>query len=315
MGGQDRAGARSGRASIDGILLLDKPVGLSSNAALVHARRLLGAAKAGHTGTLDPLASGLLPICFGEATKFAALLLDADKSYEATVTLGAATSTGDVEGEVVFQGEVAGVGPRVEAVLREFLGRQTQVPPMYSALKHKGRPLYTYARAGEVVERTPRTITIHALELQAFDGTTLRIRVRVSKGTYVRTLAHDIGNRLGCGAHLAGLRRTAIGEWAIEGATTLEALDGLSMDGRRALLRPTDTLVRSYPRVDLAAPWDAAIRRGQRVPAPARLGSGLVGLYDGLGVFIGVGEVGDTGELAPRRLVSEAAAAPPRPGP
>ncbi len=302
------------RACVYGVLLLDKPVGVSSNAALVQARRLLGAAKAGHTGTLDPLASGLLPICFGEATKFAALLLDADKTYEATVILGAATSTGDAEGEVVFRGEVGGVGPRVEAVLREFLGRQTQVPPMHSALKHKGRPLYAYARAGEVVERAPRTITIHALELVAFDGTTLRIRARVSKGTYVRTLAHDIGNRLGCGAHLAGLRRTAIGEWTMDRTTTLEALDGLSLEGRRALLRPTDTLVRSYPRVDLAAPWDAAIRRGQRVPAPGRLGCGLVGLYDGMGAFIGVGEVGDTGELAPRRLVSEAAVAPLRPG-
>lgn len=303
-----------GRAHVDGILLLDKPVGLTSNAALLQTRRLLGAAKAGHTGTLDPLASGLLPICLGEATKFAGMLLDADKTYEATVALGAATSTGDAEGEVVFRGEVAGVGPRVEPVLREFLGEQSQLPPMYSALKHKGRPLYAYARAGEVIERAARPITIHALDLQVFDGTTLRIRVRVSKGTYVRTLAHDIGSRLGCGAHLAALRRTSIGDWTIETAVTLATLGGLGMEDRRALLRPIDTLVRSYPRVDLAAPWDAAIRRGQRVPAPARLVSGLVGLYDRLGAFIGVGEVGDTGELAPRRLVAEAGAATPMAG-
>jgi tRNA pseudouridine55 synthase len=294
-----------GRAFIDGILLLDKPVGVSSNAALVQSRRLLGAAKAGHTGTLDPLASGLLPVCLGEATKFTGLLLNADKTYEAVVALGAATTTGDAEGEVVSTGDVSGVGPCLEPVLQQFLGRQSQMPPMYSALKHKGRPLYTYARGGEVVERAARAITVHALEVQAFEGATLRIRVRVSKGTYVRTLAHDIGARLGCGAHLKGLRRTQIGELTVDGATTLEQLGALPPQERRSLLRPTDMLVRSYPRLDLGAPWDAAIRRGQRVPAPADLGPGLVGLYDREGAFIGLGEVCDPGEVAPRRLVSE----------
>ena len=224
-------GLERGRASIDGILLLDKPVGITSNAALVQSRRLLGAAKAGHTGTLDPLASGLLPICLGEATKFTALLLDADKTYEAEVALGAATTTGDAEGEVVSRGDVSGSEPRLEPVLQQFLGDQTQVPPMFSALKHKGRPLYSYARAGELVERAARAITVHELELLAFDGETLRIRVRVSKGTYVRTLAHDIGARLGCGAHLKGLRRTAIGELTIDGATTLEQLGALRRRG------------------------------------------------------------------------------------
>jgi tRNA pseudouridine55 synthase len=255
-------------ASIDGILLLDKPVGMTSNAALVQSRRLLGAAKAGHTGTLDPLATGLLPICFGEATKFAGLLLDADKTYEAVVALGAATTTGDAEGEVVWRGEVSGVGPRIEPVLRQFLGPQSQMPPMYSALKHQGRPLYEYARAGQVVERAAREITVHALELQEFDGETLRIRVRVSKGTYVRTLAQDIGASLGCGAHLGGLRRTAIGEITVSSASTLEQLGALSAEQRGRLLQPTDLLVRSFPRLDLAEPWDAAIRGWPRTGRP-----------------------------------------------
>lgn len=299
-------GLRRRRLPVDGILLLDKPVGITSNAALVQSRRLLEAAKAGHTGTLDPLASGLLPICLGEATKFTALLLDADKTYEAEVALGAATTTGDAEGEVVSTGDVSAVGAQLESVLRDFVGEQNQVPPMFSALKHQGRPLYAYARAGESVERTARTITVHKLEMQAFDGETLRIRVRVSKGTYVRTLAHDIGVRLGCGAHLKGLRRTAIAELTVEGATTLERLEALGAAERSALLKPADMLVRCYPRLDLGAPWDAAIRRGQRVPAPAQLAPGLVGLYDRAGAFIGVGEVHEPGEVAPRRLVSEA---------
>jgi tRNA pseudouridine55 synthase len=297
---------RRSRARIDGILLLDKPVGITSNAALVQSRTLFGAAKAGHTGTLDPLASGLLPICFGEATKFGALLLDADKTYEAEVALGAATTTGDAEGEVLFRGDVSGAESKLEPVLRQFLGEQTQTPPMYSALKHMGRPLYSYARAGEEVERTPRTINVHQLEAQTFDGQTLRIRVRVSKGTYVRTLAHDIGTRLGCGAHLKGLRRTAVGTLSIDDATTLERLGTLSVQERHGLLGPADMLVRSYPRLDLTAPWDDAMRRGQRVPAPANASRGLVGLYDRGGVFIGLGEVHITGEVVARRLVAEA---------
>jgi tRNA pseudouridine55 synthase len=293
-------------------VLLDKPAGITSNAALGQVRRLFGAAKAGHTGTLDPLASGLLPICLGEATKFAALLLDADKSYEAWVGLGAATTTGDAEGEVVFKGDVSGVGARLEPVLQEFRGEQTQMPPMYSALKHKGRPLYAYARAGEVVERTPRAITVHKLEMLTFEGDSLRLRVRVSKGTYVRSLAHDIGERLGCGGHLTGLRRTAIGALTLDAAITLERLAGLSSAERLDYLGPVDMLVRSYPRLDLAPPWDAAIRRGQRVPAPGQLEFGLVGLYDGLGAFIGLGEVCGT-EIAARRLVAEEGRAAPGP--
>lgn len=306
MGGATGPALRRSRARVDGILLLDKPVGITSNAALVQSRTLLGAAKAGHTGTLDPLASGLLPICFGEATKFGAFLLDADKTYEAVVMLGAATTTGDAEGEVVFTGDVSGAESKLEPILQQFLGEQTQMPPMYSALKHMGRPLYAYARAGEVVERSARNITVHELEAQAFDGQVLRLRVRVSKGTYVRTLAHDLGTRLGCGAHLTGLRRTAVGTLRVDDATTLEDLGALTVQERLGLLGPPDMLVRSYPRLDLTAPWDEAIRRGQRVPAPARLDSGLVGLYDRRGAFIGLGEVHATGEVAARRLVAEA---------
>ena len=315
MGGADDTGLRRSRARIDGILLLDKPVGITSNAALVQTRTLFGAAKAGHTGTLDPLASGLLPICFGEATKFGGLLLDSDKTYEAVVMLGTATTTGDAEGEVLFTGDLAGADSRLEPVLRGFLGEQAQTPPMYSALKHNGRPLYAYARAGEEVERAARIITVYELEVQGFDGQTLRIRVRVSKGTYVRTLAHDIGTRLGCGAHLKGLRRTTVGTLSVDDATTLERLAGQSAHERNQLLGPADMLVRSYPRLDLAAPWDEAIRRGQRVPVPRRVEAGLVGLYDRLGAFIGLGEVQASGEVAARRLVAERARIPAAPTP
>jgi tRNA pseudouridine55 synthase len=296
-------------AAVDGILLLDKPVGVTSNAALVQSRRLLGAAKAGHTGTLDPLASGLLPICVGEATKFAGFLLQADKTYEAVIALGATTTTGDAEGEVVSRGEVAGVGARIDRVLRQFLGPQSQIPPMHSALKHQGRPLYEYARAGQVVDRAAREISVHELELREFDGETLQIRVRVSKGTYIRTLAQDIGASLGCGAHLRGLRRTAIGQITLADAVTLDQLGACSAEQRSGLLQPTDLLVRSFPRLDLAEPWDTAIHRGQTVPAPSRLGAGMVSLYDRAGRFIGVGEVRGAGEVAPRRLISEGTAA------
>jgi tRNA pseudouridine55 synthase len=289
---------------INGILLLDKPSGITSNSALTEVRRLFGAVKAGHTGTLDPLASGLLPICFGEATKFAGLLLGADKTYEMVVALGTATSTGDAEGEVVFRGDPAGVARQLESVLAALRGEQAQIPPMYSALKHKGRPLYEYARAGQVVDRPARDVIVYELELLEFKGEEVRMRARVSKGTYIRAFAHEMGQRLGCGAHVRSLRRTAVGSLDVRDAWTLEAVRRLSEPERRRLMLPFDRLAVSLPRLELAAPWDTAVRHGRRAPVPAGIRPGLVALYDARGAFIGLGEVGPSGEVSPSRLVS-----------
>jgi tRNA pseudouridine(55) synthase len=216
--------ARRKRVPVHGVLLLDKPEGLSSNDALVRAKRLLNAEKAGHTGTLDPFATGLLPLCFGEATKFSQDLLEADKTYETTVQLGVSTNTGDTEGEVTATAEVAVTPAQIEAVLARFRGPIAQVPPMHSALKRDGRPLYEYARAGITLEREARQVVIHALELLSYEAPLLRLSVTCSKGTYVRVLGEDIGAALGCGAHLKTLRRTAVGRLTLEGAITLEQL-------------------------------------------------------------------------------------------
>jgi tRNA pseudouridine55 synthase len=215
------------RRVLDGVLLLDKGIGLSSNDALMRAKRLFLAKKAGHTGTLDPLASGLLPLCFGEATKFSQDLLDADKTYEATMRLGIQTSTGDAEGEVLQTRPVEVSVPDVEAALERFRGPISQVPPMHSALKRDGKPLYEYARAGQVVERVAREVTIHALDLLGAALPDVTFRVTCSKGTYVRTLAEDIGAALGCGAHLIALRRTGVGALTLDRAVTLEALEAM----------------------------------------------------------------------------------------
>jgi tRNA pseudouridine55 synthase len=264
---------RSARRELDGVLLLDKPLGLSSNDALMRAKRLLGAKKAGHTGTLDPLASGLLPLCFGEATKFSQDLLEAPKTYEATLALGATTTTGDAEGEVLRVRPVTISADDFAAVLSRFLGEIEQVPPMYSALKRDGRSLYEYARAGVTVEREARRITIFALEMIdcALPGTaSARIRVRCSKGTYVRTLAEDIGEALGCGAHLGALRRTAVGDLALEGALTLEALDGIAEPQRPACLHPVDFLLRSFDAVRLDEDMARRFVQGQKLRIVAR---------------------------------------------
>ena len=290
---------------LDGVLLLDKPVGISSNAALQQAKRLFGAAKAGHTGTLDPLATGLLPVCFGEATKFAGLLLEADKTYLATIQLGASTSTGDAEGEVTFRGDAASVDrERVTAVLEQLAGAQQQVPPMYSALKRQGRPLYAYARAGETLERSPRSVLIHELTAVSIEPEALELRLRVSKGTYVRSIAQDIGERLGCGAHLKALRREATGGLSLAESITFERLSALAPAQRAAVLRPVDVLVAPLPRAELDAPSAAALKQGQAVGTALALASGLVRLYDGEGTFLGVGEVQGPGRVAPRRLLA-----------
>lgn len=212
---------------VDGVLLLDKPIGLTSNDALQKARRLFSAAKGGHTGTLDPLATGLLPLCFGEATKFSADLLDADKTYEAIIKLGVTTDSGDAEGQVISTATVNVSEADIVSVLPQFTGDIQQIPPMHSALKRNGRPLYELARQGIEVERAPRAVTIHAIDLLAFSGDTLTLRVACSKGTYIRVLAADIGAALGCGAHLIGLRRTVVGDLDLANAVTLAELEAL----------------------------------------------------------------------------------------
>ncbi len=243
--------ARLPRRAVHGVLLLDKPLGWTSNDALQKARGILRAEKGGHTGTLDPLATGLLPLCFGAATKWSQANLDADKRYRATLRLGARTSTGDLEGEVVEEREVAVDAGAIAAVLARFTGALEQRPPMHSALKHEGRALYEYARAGVEVERAPRPVTIHSIALVEWLSPTLVVDVHCSKGTYIRTLAEDIGAALGCGAHLAALRRTASGPLTLERAVTLEALAALDETAREALLLPPDALLAGWPEVQL----------------------------------------------------------------
>lgn len=244
---------RTPRRALHGVLLLDKPLGWTSNDALQKAKGLLRAEKAGHTGTLDPLATGLLPLCFGAATKFSQASLDADKAYRATLRLGQRTSTGDAEGDVIEQHEVQTDRAAIEAALARFAGPIDQRPPMHSALKHQGRALYEYARAGIEIERAPRRVTIHAIDIVEWQSPTLVIDVRCSKGTYIRTLAEDIGAALGCGAHLAALRRTASGPLGLAQAVTLEALAEMDEPGREARLLPPDALLAGWPEVRLAA--------------------------------------------------------------
>src|SRR5687768_6772306 len=241
---------------IDGALLLDKPVGLSSNAALQKTKRVFGAAKAGHAGTLDPLASGLLLVLFGEATKFAGPLLDADKEYLATLKLGERTATGDAEGPILESRTVSFSEDQLAAVLARFRGAIDQVPPMHSALKHKGTPLYRLARRGQEVVRAPRRVQILELDPVKREGTTLVLRVLCTKGTYIRVLAEDIGEALGCGAHLAALRRTASGGFRIEDAVALDALDG-------SRVLPLAVLLAGMPRAELDAASEARLRNGQ----------------------------------------------------
>lgn len=290
---------------VDGVLLLDKAVGMSSNDALQKARRLFSAAKAGHTGTLDPLASGLLPLCFGEATKFAADLLDADKVYEASVKLGETTETGDAEGQVLQTRPVAVTQAQIDEVLARFRGEVSQVPPMYSALKKDGRPLYELARQGVVVERQARQITIQELSLLDWQGDILRLRVACSKGTYIRVLAEDIGEALGCGAHLTALRRTRVGALSLAGAVTLEALAEVAEDQRAPFLQPLDALMQSLPRVDLTAEEGERFTHGNPVDAGAPV-PGRVRVYVG-SALAGLGEyrVGD--RLWPKRLIGSSA--------
>lgn len=289
--------------SIDGILLIDKPQGITSNAALTRAKRTLGIKKAGHTGTLDPMASGLLVLCFGQATKVAGFLLDADKAYEAELRLGVTTDSEDAEGEVLETRTVPTYDAgRIENVLAEFRGSIDQIPPMHSALKHKGQRLYDLARKGETVKRPPRSVVIHELKLLDFDGETLRLAVRCSKGTYIRSLARDIGEALGCGAHLAGLRRTASAPFALADAVELEAFESLTREQARAVLMPPDRALEHLPALQLDHQQARRISQGQRLAGLTFAQSGQVRIYGAEEGFLGVGATDGQGHLKPVRL-------------
>jgi tRNA pseudouridine55 synthase len=295
---------RRAKLAIDGVLLLDKPTGITSNAVLQAARRLFSAAKAGHTGTLDPLASGLLPILFGEATKFGSVLLDADKRYVARLRLGVRTSTGDAEGEVLERRQVAVSPPALDAAIAQFRGEIRQIPPMHSALKHAGKALYEYARAGLVVDRAPRAVRIHALGWRELRGDEVTLDVTCSKGTYVRTLAEDIGATLGCGACLVALRRTGAGAMDLGQACTLEALEALSHETRLLRLLPADAPLAALPAVALDAGAAGDLEHGREARAA---GFGAIGLCRAYGPgerFLGVAEATGGGVLRPRRLVA-----------
>ena len=290
------------RQPVDGVLLLNKPVGITSNAALQKAKWLLNAKKAGHTGTLDPFADGLLPLCFGEATKFSAYLLEADKHYRAVLQLGVTTATGDPEGEILATREVHTSRAEIEALLPRFTGAIEQIPPMHSALKHQGRPLYEYARAGIEIERPPRPVQIRALELIECDPPRVVLDVQCSAGTYIRTLAQDIGAALGCGAHLTELTRTAAGGFRLDQAHTLAGLEALDVPQRHALLLPADRLVAHLPPIQLDAADAGALCQGRSV-AHATDHQGLARIYATPHTFIGLAEA-DAGHLLPRRLIA-----------
>jgi tRNA pseudouridine55 synthase len=289
---------------VNGVLLLDKPRGISSNLALQRARRLLNAAKAGHTGTLDPMATGLLPLTFGEATKFAADLLDADKSYVATVKLGVTTSSGDADGVVIDTRHVNVSHAELAAALSHFVGTLEQTPPMHSALKREGRPLYKLARAGVEVERAPREIRIERMNLIEYAGDSVLIELTCSKGTYVRTLAEDIGQTLGCGAHLTALRRTGVGRLTVEQSVALAALEQMPIDARRALLRPVDELLASLARVQLDESYAARFRQGQRLALDAEPRGERVRVYADADQLLGTATINEWGVVEPERLVS-----------
>ena len=305
------ARSRKGRP-VDGILLLDKPFGLSSNQALQRAKHFFGAQKAGHTGSLDPMATGLLPICLGEATKFSQYLLNADKSYEATIRFGESTATGDAEGELLASSDASHLSESdILSAIKPLTGAIEQVPPMYSALKVGGQPLYKLAREGREIERQPRAVMVYQFIVTAFRPGPLPeadVVVECSKGTYIRSLAMDLGEALGVGAHLSRLRRTAVGGWNICSAVSLSTLEQMNrvgalqeMDG---LLIPPEMAVNHLPRVELAgmAGYHAAL--GQTVPVPDLHLEGLVRLYQAGGIFLGVGEITDDGRVSPRRMVA-----------
>ena len=300
--------AKPAKRPVNGVLLLDKPEGLSSNTALQKARRLYNAEKAGHTGVLDPLATGLLPVCFGAATKFAQYLLDADKAYTATLKLGEASSTGDAEGEIIATARADIYLTEFQTACQALTGDIRQVPPMFSALKHEGKPLYEYARKGIVIERKPRDITIYAIDITEFDAPKAVIDVRCSKGTYIRTLSEDIAKHIGTFAHLTALRRTETAGFTIRESYTLDALAELNETDRDALLLPCDALVRHLPKIELNDRAVAMLKCGQRPQFTENISAEQpIRVYDRSGTFIGLVEYQkEIGRLKALRLMNTA---------
>lgn len=296
--------AAAARNAVDGVLLLDKPRGLTSQQAVSRVKRLLNARKAGHTGTLDPLADGLLPIGFGEATKFSQFLLDADKRYLATLCLGAVTTTGDAEGEIIKEQPVAVTLEQITTVLPRFVGPQQQIPPMHAAIKVDGKPLYAYARAGETIVREPRSIIINNIQLIDFIDKYIRLRISCSKGTYIRVLAEDIGAALGCGAHLAALTREAAGGLDLVNTVSMDNLEAMALPQRLERLLPADTFTAGLIRLDITAEDERRLFTGQRVDLGATAVAGLCRLYGPAGAFFGIGEVA-AGTLVTRRLLTQ----------
>jgi tRNA pseudouridine55 synthase len=298
---------------VDGLLVIDKPQGLSSNDVVQRAKHLFKARKVGHTGSLDPLATGVLPLCFGEATKFSQFLLASDKTYRARVKLGVRTDSGDADGKIVATRPV-GVLDReaIERALDEFRGEIDQVPSMFSAVKHQGQPLYKLARRGIEVERKARAITVYRNELVAFDGDELTLEIRCSKGTYVRTIVEELGELLGCGAHVCALRRLAAGPFSEADLVTFETLESALADGGfhalDGFLKPISSAVRHWPAVKLSDATSYYVRQGQPVLVPHAPTAGWVQIFEAdasnhPGAFLGVGEILDDGRVAPRRLV------------
>lgn len=291
------------KRNVNGVLLLDKQLGFSSNQALQKVKWLFQAAKAGHTGTLDPLATGLLPICLGEATKFAQYVIDADKSYVAKLKLGVTTTTGDAEGVVLTTSTVKVDEVQFVAASQSFIGEISQLPPMYSALKHEGKALYEYAREGVDIARQARLIHIKNIEVSAFLHDTAEITVTCSKGTYIRTLAEDIGAKLGCGAHLIGLRRTETAGYALANAVTIEQLEAMTLEARDAQLLQVDSAISYLPKVVLNADAAYFLLQGQAVWQAGKVAKSELRLFDENDVFLGLGFLQDDGKIAPKRLI------------
>jgi tRNA pseudouridine55 synthase len=304
-----RRGRSRDYRDVDGILILDKPFACSSNQALQQVRKLYRARKAGHCGSLDPLATGILPICLGEATKFSSYLLGANKTYRATCRLGETTTTGDAEGEVVERRPVTVDATQIEQSLAQFIGEIEQIPPMYSALKHQGKRLYELAREGKIVERKPRRVTIYQLQLLSCSTDSLSFEVSCSKGTYIRTLAEDIGAVLGCGAHLTALRRSSVDVFVEEDAVTIERLQLLEQQGRDQLddlLLPVTRALMQFPELKLDAASSLEISQGKRVQLDVSEAVGLCRLVTDEGRFMGLGKVDPDGELTAKRLMNTA---------
>lgn len=290
---------------LSGVMLLDKPVGLTSNQALQTVKHLLNACKGGHSGSLDPIATGLLPLFFGEATKLTQFLLNADKRYWTVFRLGQSTTTYDSEGEVTATRPLSAGRRDIERALERFRGEIEQVPPMYSAIKYQGEALYKLARAGVEIERAPRRVTIHEIKLLGLENDLLTLEISCSKGTYVRSLAHDLGETLGCGAHVVQLRRIGIGRVGIENAVPLERLQSLGGPAECArLLQPVDSVLHEVPDVHLTPLAAHYLKQGQSVSAQHGFKPGWVRLYEGDKRFLGMGEVQDDGRVAPRRLLA-----------